>query len=103
MANTVTELRRLPGLRHVVVQGTIVLSGSYATGGETLGFIKPGTTKSPYNVAFYSKSGNFFVWDHTTDKMKAFSAAGTELTAGAYAAGYTGDVIRYEASYPKFG
>jgi len=35
--------------------------------------------------------------------MKIFSAPGTELVAGAYAAGYTGDVIRYEATYPKFG
>jgi len=103
MANTVTELRRLPGFRHVVVQGTIVLSGSYATGGETLNIPKPGTTKAPYELTFVSKNGNAFIWDHTTDKMKAFSAVGTELAAGAYAAGYTGDVIRYQAVYPKFG
>ena len=103
MANTVTETRKLPGLRHITVMGTIALTGSYATGGETLGLIKPGTTKAPYNIAFFSKNGNFVVWDHTTDKMKIFSAPGTELVAGAYAAGYTGDVIRYEATYPKFG
>lgn len=103
MAAAVTELRREPGSRSITTTGTIVLSGNYTAGGEALAIPKPGTTKPPNFVEFNSKNGNAFQWDIAGQKMKAFSAIGTELTAGAYAAGYTGDVITYRAEFPKFG
>lgn len=101
MAAAITELRREGGQRSITTTGTIVLSGSYTTGGDALAIPKPGTTKSPNFVEFNSKNGNFYQWD--AGKLKAFSAPGTELGAGAYAAGYTGDVITYRAEFPKFG
>lgn len=103
MAAAVTEIRKIPTLRSIRSVGTITLSGSYATGGETVPFVKPGTTKAPYNVWFNSVNGNQYFWDVTNQKMKAFSGHGTELSAGAYPAGYTSDVITYEAEYPRGG
>lgn len=101
MAVVATEVRRLPQNRSVRTQGTLVLSGNYTTGGDPVVIPKPGTTKDPYWVKFNSKNGNAFQWD--AGKIKAFSAVGTELAAAAYAAGYTGDVISYEAEFPKLG
>jgi hypothetical protein len=103
MAAVATETRKFPELRSVRSTGTVVLSGSYATGGDPLAIPKPYTTKEPYNVSFTSKNGNNFGWDPVAKTMKAFSAVGTELAAGAYAAGYTGDVITYMAEFPKLG
>lgn len=103
MAATVTEQRRNAGQKTIETMGTITLSGSYTTGGESVAIPKPGTTKNPNFVEFNSKNGNAFQWDVAAAKMKAFSAVGTELTAGAYAAGYTGDTITYRAEFPKFG
>lgn len=103
MAAAVTELRKEGGQKSITTTGTIVLSGSYATGGDSVAIPKPGTTKPPNFVEFNSKNGNLYSWDASAQKMKAFSAPGTELTAGAYAAGYTGDVITYRAEFPKFG
>ena len=103
MAAVATEVRRYPDLRSVRTTGTVALSGSYATGGDSLAIPKPGTTKDPYHVTFRSMNGNELVYDPVAKKIKAFSANGTELGAGAYAAGYTGDTIYYDAEFPKLG
>lgn len=103
MAATVTEVRKVPGLRSVRSVGTIALSGSYATGGDAAAIPKPYTTKAPLSVSVRSRNGNNVAYDVTNQKIKFFSAAATELAAGAYAAGYTADVIDYEAEFPKFG
>lgn len=103
MAAVATETAKYPGLREISTVGTIVLSGSYSTGGDAVAIPKPFTTKPPLFVDFMSKNGNSYAWDVAAQKIKAFSAPGTELTAGAYAAGYTGDVITYRATFPKLG
>lgn len=103
MAAVATETGKYPGLREITTIGTIVLSGSYATGGDAVAIPKPFTTKAPLFVDLISKNGNTYAWDVANQKLKAFSAVGTELTAGAYAAGYTSDVITYRATFPKLG
>lgn len=103
MAVVVTETRKLPNLRSVRSQGTIVFSGNYAADGEAVVIPKPGTTKAPYTVRISGISGHQYLYDPTTTKVKILTAPGVELAAAAYPAGVTGDTITYDAEFPKLG
>ncbi len=83
--------------------GTLAFSGNYPTGGDTLDFTQvidklPSTQL--IQVFADSQNGNsgYYVpiagsalnnW-----KLKAFSGGGTEITAGAYPASVTSDVVQ---------
>lgn len=95
----------------------VVVSGSYATGGEDLSTIladeriKVGaaSTQRGTPLAAYAQSQNGVNYSITnvpgqsTLKMKVFTAANTELGAGAYSATYTNDIIRLDISFQKYG
>lgn len=102
MAIAVTEARKIPSLRSIRTMGTLVFSGNYVTGGEVAPFVKPGTTKSPYDVKISGQGTHDYKFDVATGKIKVF-LAGVEIAAAAYPAAVTGDTVRYEAEYPKFG
>jgi hypothetical protein len=104
MAGTVNVVSRSANQKTVDIHGTIVLSGTYATGGEALPLasLKAGTSKKPHFVAVVGKAGFTYQYDIEAEKLKTFAGA-TETTAGAYPAGITGDVIRFVAQFPKFG
>jgi hypothetical protein len=83
--------------------GTLTFSGSYPTGGDTLDFTTV-ADKLPSDqiiqVFADSQNGNsgYYVPVQGTAfnnwKLKAFSGGGTELTAGAYPASVTTDVVQ---------
>lgn len=83
--------------------GTLTFSGNYPTGGDTLDFTTvadkmPSTQivqafaesqngNSGYYVAIAGSALNNW-------KLKAFTGGGTEISAGAYPASITGDVVQ---------
>jgi hypothetical protein len=95
----------------------VVVSGSYSTGGEDLSTIladervKVGsaTTQRGTPYAAYAAASNGTLPSITTVpaqnplKLKFFTAPGTELGAGAYAAAYTGEVLRLDIEFAKSG
>jgi hypothetical protein len=98
-----TLTNKLHGLRSQRLVGTLTFSGSYATGGEVpTGIAKPGTTKNPILVSFHNKGPVDYRFDSATGKVLAY-AAGVEVTAGAYPASVTNDVVVANIEYPKFG
>lgn len=98
------QTMRLPEFRTIRVIGTLTFSGSYVVNGEVpTGLLKPGTTKAPLWAQFYSKGTHNFKFDAATGKVLAYAPGGTELTAAAYPAGVTTDVVTMEVEYPKFG
>ena len=108
------------GVKFVYVFGTITLSSNYATGGDTLDFTAmtkpigcPGIPASehgsgiplPTTVSIYGKNGYGLGYVPGTTaangKVKITTASNTELAAGAYPAGLTGDVIYFQATFPR--
>lgn len=101
----------------VNVLGTLVFSGSYVTGGDTINFGLPSTDTFPKSV----KSNSTPMWLEAqganylfvglpgtqfspppTAKIQVFSGFGIELAAGAYPAGLTGATPFYfQAVFPK--
>jgi len=90
--------------------GTLAFSGNYPTGGDTLDFTQV-IDKLPctqlIQVFADSQNGNsgYYVpiagsalnnW-----KLKAFSGGGTEITAGAYPASVTSDVVQITITASK--
>ena len=83
--------------------GTLTFSGSYPTGGDTLDFTTV-ADKLPstqiIQVFADSQNGNagYYVPVQGTAlnnwKLKAFTGGGTEVTAGAYPASVTTDVVQ---------
>lgn len=83
--------------------GTLTFSGNYPTGGDTLDFTQvadklPSTQiiqafaesqngNSGYYVAIAGSALNNW-------KLKAFTGGGTEISAGAYPAGVTSDIVQ---------
>ena len=104
MAYTLSIVSQSSTQRAVTVYGTIALSGSYVSGGEAIpaSAFKSGSSKKPYIVGVVGKAGQTYQYDVEAEKLKCFAGA-TETTAGAYPAGVTGDVIRFAATFPKFG
>jgi hypothetical protein len=90
--------------RSTEIRGTLTLSGSYATNGDTLpaSAFGAGTTKKPHIILLSGKGLYFYEYDVEAEKLKIITA-GAELAAGAYPAGVTNDVVRFEANFPKFG
>jgi hypothetical protein len=82
---------------------TLTFSGNYATGGDTLDFTTvadklPSTQVVQASAESQNGNGGYYVavagaalnnW-----KLKAFSGGGTEITAGAYPASVTTDVVQ---------
>lgn len=112
MAMTVTIKSSLCewGQKCVTVRGTIVFSGSYATGGETWNLTTfagvPVKKQDPVAVGIWGAAGYGYgyvpvVNDLSTGKLKISTTAATELLAGAYPAGITGDVVMFEIVLPK--
>src|SRR5579863_993765 len=83
--------------------GTLAFSGSYPTGGDTLDFTTV-ADKLPstqiVQVFADSQNGNAGYYVPVAGsalnnwKLKAFTGGGTELTAGAYPASVTSDVVQ---------
>lgn len=89
------------------VFGTFVLTGNYPAGGESPAGINPRmTNKNALWIDMAGTSGWSYLFDQVNYKIRIFGGAaaqnpGAELTAGAYPASITGDVIAFMAVYPK--
>ncbi len=93
--------------------GKLAFSGSYATGGDTVDFTTIGdkifsaVAQGPLQAVAFSQNGaaNAYVFvqgaAQNNWKLKIFIAGGTELAAGAYPAGVTGDVVQYQLTIRK--
>ncbi len=97
---------------NLYVFGTVVASGSYATGGDTLDFTtvanRLGASQAPLQVRMGGLTGDAYSFVRATPatlangKIKINTASNTELTAGAYPARITGDAnIQFEATFAK--
>jgi hypothetical protein len=119
MANAITILSKLKTQSKLIVTGTIALSGSYTQysgGGEVLDFTKatlplgttlPNSTGPNYFSAFGSSGYGYGTPASLPQSvnplqvpLKVTTASNTELSAGAYPAGVTGDNIQFEAHFP---
>ncbi len=83
--------------------GTLTFSGNYPTGGDTLDFTQVADKLSSTQIvqAFAeSQNGNSGYYVVVTGtafnnfKLKAFNGGGTEVTAGAYPASITSDIVQ---------
>lgn len=125
LVSSVAPFRITKNLNQFRVIGTIVPSGSYATGGDVLDFTATAypigqgpmpSTKPPIAVEIYSQKTvaspqtNEFAYafapgtTQANGKMQVFTGAAaqtalTELNAGAYPAGVLADVIIFEAVF----
>jgi hypothetical protein len=89
---------------------TLTFSGSYPSGGDTLDFTTV-SDKLPstqiVQVFAESQNGNsgYYIPIQGTAlnnwKLKAFVGGGTEITAGAYPVGVTGDVVQLSITARK--
>src|SRR5437899_12849466 len=91
--------------------GTLAFSGNYPTGGDTLDFTQvadkiPSTQIIQAFAESQNGNGGYYIpvqgsalnnW-----KLKAFVAGGTEVGAGAYPVGGTGDVVQLRIMARKF-
>lgn len=75
--------------------GTLTFSGSYATGGDALdlGRYLPQLSTLRQAVPLSTVRGNTLEFDATNKKLKAYSAANTELAAAAYNAALTASPV----------
>lgn len=122
MAVVVASITAFEFTSHMLhLYGTLTPSGSYATGGDTLAWTGNDAIKSdqiPVQVEIFSgrlttsAQTNLFVYQYTpgttkdNGKMQVFTGAAaqtalTELSAGAYPAGVTADVVSFHATFPK--
>ena len=112
----------------IFVEGELVLSGGYVSGGDTVDFTGVNSTVSvgPNFSGVTSQITSSFLkqfWigskagllsyqylgivptgnspSGAKFKIGASATFGTELSAGAYAAGLTGDVIQFQATFKK--
>lgn len=93
------------------VFGTLVASGSYATGGDTIDFTQLGSitrAKDPLFVEVTGIAGFIYQYNRVTKKLLVYcnTAGGVNLkldehTAIAYVAGVTGDTIRVRMVFAK--
>jgi hypothetical protein len=94
-------------VKKIEVIGTLTFSGSYVAGGDTVNFAHPSIKSSrvPFAISILGQSGYTYVFvpgtDITSGKVKIFPASLTELLAGAYPAGITGDTVIFEGTFPK--
>lgn len=117
MAATITYVAKVGSQLRVGFK--VAASGNYVTGGDTLNLATAGqdplfagivadviASQGPTNLDVWSEGGNlanhYYAIPGTTpanNKVKIDSAFNTELSAGAYPAGVTGDTIVGEASF----
>jgi hypothetical protein len=95
----------------VYAVATLAFSGNYPTGGDTLDFTQVASVLPSDTIvqAFAeSQNGNsgYYIPIQGTAlnnwKLKAFVGGGTELTAGAYPVGVTGDIVQLSITARKF-
>lgn len=113
MAITLTQQPQFydMGTRIASVRVDFVLSGSYATGGETVDLTQIPRVhvrdKSKIKVIWFQSANGVYAYNFvfgsnlTNGKIKILTALGTELGAGAYAAGYTSDTPSMFIEYLK--
>lgn len=110
MALTVTVTRKLGENKTILLFGTIVASGSYATNGDALDFgpLVGWTNKQPLNVDVRGKAGFIYQYDYVNKKLLVYvnTAGGAnaplgEHTAATYAAGVSGDTITFLVTFAK--
>lgn len=115
LAITIAQIQE--GLDGVEIFGTLVPSGAYPTGGDTLDWTSViGVVTSngriftpsalPVNVEISATGGDAFGYVAGTTlangKVKINTASATELGAGAYPARISGDAnIMFSAAFPK--
>ena len=101
---------KLAGQTLTVIQSTSTAFTvtSAATGSSGTGTASSYNPPQPFSVQFWSElaSGYAYQYSRTTGVLYVLTGAAaqsplTALTAGAYAAGVLGDVIRYEATFQK--
>ncbi len=95
----------------IYAAGKLAFSGSYVAGGDTLDWsaVMPlvASSSAPLQVSVTSQNGsvNSYVPVQGSGisnwKLKIFTAGGTELAAGAYPAGVTGDTVIWQAQFRK--
>lgn len=108
------------GVKFFYVFITITPSGSYVSGGDTFDLTAitrpvgapplPGggaaVAPLPTQVTINSRNGYSYSYvpgtTRANGKLKVNTAANTELSAGAYPAGVTGDVITAQIVFPRF-
>ena len=92
--------------------GTLAVSGSYASGGDTLEFTtvanQIGASQAPLQVWVSGTTGDNYAFVRAASptlangKIKINTASNTELAAGAYPARFTSDTnIQIEAVFSK--
>jgi hypothetical protein len=98
------------GTANIYVFGTLTVSGSYSTGGDTLDFSTVASqlaaSQAPVKVWIGGSTGDAYAWIPGTalnnQKVKINTASATELAAGAYPARITGDTsVQFEAVFNK--
>jgi len=94
----------------VYAVATLAFSGNYPTGGDTLDFTQVANVLPSDTIvqAFAeSQNGNSGYYIPVQGsalnswKLKAFVGGGTEVTAGAYPAGVTGDIVQLSITARK--
>ena len=113
MATAVTPNKVWYDGKKIWVVATVVLSGNYVSGGDTLNLagIAPGVAKLPImsdiqslaSTAAQALNTYTFVPGATlaTCKMRCFIGAAAELAAGAYPAAATGDTIQLQLTFER--
>jgi hypothetical protein len=123
---TVTGIGKIQ--RDFIVRGTIALSGTYPTGGDTLNFFTANFRLGVDGIKSSFPPSSILCWSQqsqgsgTTSQYwyrgllgttaancaiqvmtgAAAQSGGAEFSAGAYPAGVTGDVIAFEAFFPSY-
>jgi hypothetical protein len=99
------------GRNLVYAIGTLTFSGSYSTGGDTLDLTSISEKLSSsqiVQIVIDSLNGNNMYYVAVVGnalnnhKIKIFSAGGTEVSAGAYPGGVTGDTVQVRITARKF-
>jgi len=94
----------------VYAMATLSFSGNYSTGGDTLDFTQVANQLPSDTIvqAFAgSQNGNSMYYTAVQGtalnnwKLKCFNGGGTEVTAGAYPAGVTGDIVQLSITARK--
>lgn len=104
LAKTVTDIGA-GGALGIRAMGTLVPSGNYTTGGDTLDFRDDSrlVRKDPRHVRIHGIKGYMYSYDFVNRKMLVHTTANTELPGAptAYPAGVLADLIRFEVWFTK--
>jgi hypothetical protein len=85
--------------------GTLAFTGSYATGGDAVSFaslLPIAKGASPVFVEINGIAGYYYQYVKAAGKIIIWGpGSATQLAAGAYPGGITGDTVSFEAVFPK--